>query len=198
MADLISPLPAGRSAGPVPMTVPQGPTKRGKRGPHINASDRAEAAGLCCRVTGMGFARRRPRDGNALDRRAGAGPVGFRAEDRGQLKVDTTICHEIRSHRQPVVIDDVSQIRPMPRITRRRSTGCKATSPCRSSCLMARSNGTLCAVDAKPHRLNTARGHRSLHAVCRAARLSHRRPAPGQWSSTRPGRCASASSPCSA
>lgn len=35
--------------------------------------------------------------------------IAFGLEPGGELKVETTICHDIRENRQPVVIDDVAR-----------------------------------------------------------------------------------------
>ncbi|OYW09122.1 MAG: histidine kinase, partial [Rhodospirillales bacterium 12-71-4] len=34
--------------------------------------------------------------------------IGFGLEPGGELPADSTICHEIRQHRAPVVIDDIA------------------------------------------------------------------------------------------
>ncbi len=64
---------------------------------------------VVCRMTGMGFAAvARVTDDRwiaccTLDH------IGFGLAPGGELKVESTICDEIRDHRQPVVIDDVAQ-----------------------------------------------------------------------------------------
>jgi len=64
---------------------------------------------VVCRLTGMGFAAvARVTDDrwiacSTLDH------IGFGLKPGGELVVESTICDEIRGHRQPVVIDDVEQ-----------------------------------------------------------------------------------------
>lgn len=64
---------------------------------------------VICRMTGMGFA--------AVARVTDERWVACRVQDEiafglvagGELKLETTICHEIRDHRAPVVIDSVAE-----------------------------------------------------------------------------------------
>jgi signal transduction histidine kinase len=64
---------------------------------------------VVCRTTGMGFAAvaRVTKDRwvacSVLDE------IDFGLKPGGELKVDTTICHEIRQSREPVVIDNVAE-----------------------------------------------------------------------------------------
>src|SRR6218665_2362602 len=64
---------------------------------------------VVCRSTGMGFAAiARVTDDRwiacqVLDHIAFGLPAG------GELNVETTLCHEVRAHRHPIVIDDVSK-----------------------------------------------------------------------------------------
>lgn len=63
---------------------------------------------VLCQATGMGFAAvARVTE----DRWVACGvrdEIDFGLKPAGELKVDTTLCHEIRAHREPVVIDDVA------------------------------------------------------------------------------------------
>src|SRR5271156_1920408 len=64
---------------------------------------------VVCRTTGMGFAAvaRVTEDRwvacSVLDR------IGFGLKPGGELQVETTICHEIRQSREPVIINDVAE-----------------------------------------------------------------------------------------
>ncbi|MBZ5759201.1 MULTISPECIES: GAF domain-containing sensor histidine kinase [Rhizobium] len=64
---------------------------------------------VVCKTTGMGFAAvARVTE----DRWIACGvrdDIAFGLEPGGELKVETTICHDIRENRQPVVIDDVAR-----------------------------------------------------------------------------------------
>ncbi|WP_081177105.1 GAF domain-containing sensor histidine kinase [Rhizobium rhizosphaerae] len=156
MADLISPLPGGQVGGAVPVPVPQGPDEAQE------AVDLIQRIGIvpklldvCCRVTGMGFA--------AVARVTETHWIAAQVLDQsdfglkagGQLKVDTTICHEIRSHRTAVVIDDVSQD---PAYAAHHTPAIYGLQSYIAMPIILSDGtfyGTLCAVDAKPHRLNT-------------------------------------------
>lgn len=64
---------------------------------------------VVCRTTGMGFAAvaRVTEDRwvacDVLDN------IGFGLQSGGELKVETTICHEVRQQREPIVIDHVAE-----------------------------------------------------------------------------------------
>src|ERR1700753_771765 len=64
---------------------------------------------VVCRTTGMGFAavarvtEERWIACSVLDN------IDFGLEAGGELKVESTICHEIRQHREPVIIDNVAE-----------------------------------------------------------------------------------------
>ena len=110
---------------------------------------------VVCRMTGMGFA--------AVARVTEArwiacsvkDNIGFGLQPGGELKVDTTICHEIQQHREPVVISHVAQDR----------TYCKHPTPEKygfqsyiSAPIVLPDGaffGTLCAIDPKPRALDS-------------------------------------------
>ena len=109
---------------------------------------------VVCRTTGMGFAAvARVTDGHwvtcqALDH------IGFGLKPGDELKVETTICNEIRDSRETVVIDHVSESatycdHPTPRLYGFESY---------ISIPIIRANGqffgTLCAIDPRPARLD--------------------------------------------
>ena len=79
----------------------------------IDAIDSIEAVptilNVICRVTGMGFAavaRVTPERWVCL---AVNDEIAFGLEPGGELKVETTICHEVRQSREAVVIDNVAE-----------------------------------------------------------------------------------------
>ncbi|KRE00643.1 histidine kinase [Bosea sp. Root381] len=110
---------------------------------------------VVCRTTGMGFA--------AIarvteDRWVACGvrdEIAFGLPPGGELKVETTICNEIRDHRSVVVIDNVAED----------PTYCSHPTPAMYGLQSyislpiilkdGRFFGTLCAIDPKPHKLNT-------------------------------------------
>lgn len=110
---------------------------------------------VVCRTTGMGFAAvARVTDDrwiacSTLDH------IGFGLKPGDELEIGTTICNEIRGHRDPVVIDHVAED----------GTYCGHPTPARygfqsyiSVPVVLRDGrffGTLCAIDPRPARLNT-------------------------------------------
>lgn len=110
---------------------------------------------VVCEATGMGFAA----VARVTDKRwiccAVKDEISFGLEPGGELKVESTICHEIREHRQPVVIDDVSQ----DPIYRNHHTPAQYGLQSYISMPIFLKDGTffgtLCAIDARPNKLNT-------------------------------------------
>jgi signal transduction histidine kinase len=110
---------------------------------------------VVCRTTGMGFAA----VARVTDSRwiccAVRDEIQFGLVPGGELKVETTLCHEIRQHHEPVVIDHVAQD----------SVYCGHHTPTTYGFQSYISMpiflgdgsffGTLCAIDPDPHRLNT-------------------------------------------
>ena len=110
---------------------------------------------VVCRVTGMGFAAvARVTEGRWIA--CGVkDTIGFGLQPGGELKVDTTICHEIEQHRQPVIISHVAED----------LTYCKHPAPEKygfqsyiSTPILLPDGaffGTLCAIDPKPRPLDS-------------------------------------------
>lgn len=109
---------------------------------------------VVCRATGMGFAavarvtEERWIVCQMLD------TIDFGLPAGAELKIETTICHEIREHRQVVAIDDVSKDlvyanHPTPALY-----GLQSYISMPIVLPDGRFFGTLCAVDPKPARLN--------------------------------------------
>src|SRR5580658_5080561 len=110
---------------------------------------------VVCRTTGMGFAAvaRVTEDRwiacSVLDE------IDFGLKPGGELKVETTICHEIRQSREAVVINNVAED----------DTWCKHATPAMYGfqsyisvpIILADGSffGTLCAIDPRPARLKT-------------------------------------------
>src|SRR5689334_4692660 len=64
---------------------------------------------VVCRTTGMGFAAvARVTEGRWIACSV-RDEIQFGLEPGGELKVETTICHEIRESRKPVIINNVSE-----------------------------------------------------------------------------------------
>jgi len=110
---------------------------------------------VVCRTTGMGFAA----VARVTERRWIAcsvrDDISFGLEPGGELEVETTLCHEIRQHREPVVIDDVAAD------TRYRDHHTPAKYGFQSYISVpillpdGEFFGTLCAIDPRPARINT-------------------------------------------
>ena len=64
---------------------------------------------VVCRMTGMGFAAVARVTDDRWIACSTLDLIGFGLESGGELELKSTICEEIRDHRQPVVIDDVAQ-----------------------------------------------------------------------------------------
>ncbi len=111
---------------------------------------------VVCRTTGMRFAavarvtEERWIACSVLDQ------IDFGLRPGGELQLETTICHEIRQSRQPVIIDNVSEDRdwcghPTPAMYQ----FSKFISRCPSFWRMARSLELCFAIDPRPARLST-------------------------------------------
>lgn len=110
---------------------------------------------VVCSTTGMGFAAvaRVTEDRwvacQVLDN------VHFGLAAGGELKVETTICHEIRQHRQVVVIDNVAED---PVYCNHHTPATYGLQSYISVPIILPDGsffGTLCAIDPKPHKLST-------------------------------------------
>jgi signal transduction histidine kinase len=110
---------------------------------------------VLCRTTGMGFAAvARVTDGRWICC-AVRDEISFGLQPGGELKVETTLCHEIRQSHEAIVIDNVAED----------ATYCSHHTPAMYGFqsyisipifLADRSFfGTLCAIDPRPAKLNT-------------------------------------------
>ena len=109
---------------------------------------------VVCRTTGMGFAAVARVTDDRWIACAVHDEIRFGLGPGGELKVETTICHEIRASGQPVVIDHVAEDQAF----------CGHPTPAMYgfqsyiSVPIRRPNGaffgTLCAIDPRPARLN--------------------------------------------
>lgn len=110
---------------------------------------------VVCRTTGMGFAAVARVTEDRWIACSVKDDIQFGLEPGGELKVETTICHEIRRSGEPVIIDHVAQD----------NAYCGHPTPAMYgfqsyiSVPIVRSNGaffgTLCAIDPRPNRLDT-------------------------------------------
>jgi signal transduction histidine kinase len=109
---------------------------------------------VVCRTTGMGFAAvaRVTEDRwiacSVLDE------IGFGLKPGGELKVETTICNEIRQSRQPVVIDNVAEERDWCGHATPAMYGFQSYISIPIILEDGSFFGTLCAIDPRPARLS--------------------------------------------
>ncbi|WP_413989991.1 ATP-binding protein [Labrys okinawensis] len=109
---------------------------------------------VVCRTTGTGFAAvARVTE----DRWVACGvrdEIAFGLQPGGELKVETTICNEIRQHREVVVIDDVDKDPVYCNHHTPATYGLKSYISMPIILRDGRFFGTLCAIDPQPHKLN--------------------------------------------
>ncbi|GAA5129014.1 GAF domain-containing sensor histidine kinase [Luteolibacter yonseiensis] len=110
---------------------------------------------VVCRTTGMGFAAVARVTENRWIACAVLDHIRFGLEPGGELDLTTTICHEIRQQRQPVVIDHVDED---PLYRSHHTPACYGFQSYISFPILlpdGRFFGTLCAIDPKPASLKT-------------------------------------------
>ena len=110
---------------------------------------------VICRTTGMGFAAVARVTENRWIACAVQDTIQFGLQPGGELKVETTICDEIRQSREPVVIDHVAQDaaycgHPTPAMY-----GFQSYISIPIILSDGTFFGTLCAIDPRPFRVNT-------------------------------------------
>lgn len=128
------------------------------------AADVAAVAGIdavprilevICRTTGMGFAAVARVTEDRWIACAVRDEIAFGLEPGGELKVETTICNEIRQHGRLVVIDHVGEDDFFCRHPTPELYGFQSYISVPIVLPGERFFGTLCAIDPKPARLNT-------------------------------------------
>jgi signal transduction histidine kinase len=110
---------------------------------------------VACRLTGMGFAAvARVTEDRWIACRV-KDDIQFGLKPGGELQIETTICNEIRRHREPVVIDNVAE----DAVYCGHHTPAKYGFQSYISMPIVRGDGTffgtLCAIDPQPHSLKT-------------------------------------------
>lgn len=110
---------------------------------------------VVCKTTGMGFAAiARVTDDQWIACRV-HDEIAFGLEPGGELQIETTICNEIREHRQAVVIDDVAND---PLFANHHTPAIYGLQSYISMPIVLPDGtffGTLCAIDRVPRTLNT-------------------------------------------
>ncbi|MBC9175537.1 GAF domain-containing sensor histidine kinase [Pseudoroseomonas ludipueritiae] len=110
---------------------------------------------VVCRTTGMGFAAVARVTEDRWIACSVRDDIGFGLKPGSELKIETTICNEIRDSRVPVVIDNVAED---PLFCRHHTPSLYKFQSYISVPVMLPDGsffGTLCAIDPRPMRLNT-------------------------------------------
>jgi signal transduction histidine kinase len=110
---------------------------------------------VVCRTTGMRFAAVAR---VTADRWIACGVqdnLAFGLEPGGELKIETTICNEIRDHRQPVIIDNVAEDPTYCNHHTPAVYGLQSYISVPITLADGSFFGTLCAIDTVPRKLNT-------------------------------------------
>jgi signal transduction histidine kinase len=109
---------------------------------------------VVCRTTGMGFAAvARVTDDRWIACQV-LDSINFGLQPGGELKVETTICHEIKTNREPVVINHVDNDDRYRHHHTPLMYGFQSYISMPIILPDGRFFGTLCAIDPKPHQLN--------------------------------------------
>jgi signal transduction histidine kinase len=108
---------------------------------------------VVCSVTGMGFAAVAHVTEGRWIACSVRDDIGFGLKPGGELQIETTICHEIRQHQQPVIINNVADDATY--ATHRTPAQYGFQSYISMPIIMqdGRFFGTLCAIDPEPHDL---------------------------------------------
>ncbi|HEY6431560.1 MAG TPA: GAF domain-containing sensor histidine kinase [Acetobacteraceae bacterium] len=110
---------------------------------------------VVCRITGMGFAAVARVTENRWIACRVHDEIAFGLRPGGELKVETTICHEIRQNREPVVINNVAESDVYCRHPTPKMYGFQSYISMPIVLPDGTFFGTLCAIDPRPARLNT-------------------------------------------
>ena len=110
---------------------------------------------VVCRTTGMGFAAVARVTEERWVACAVRDEIAFGLEPGGELKVETTLCHEIRAMGQPIVIDEVARNPIYADHHTPRLYGLQSYISVPIRLASGEMFGTLCAIDPRPNRLDT-------------------------------------------
>ncbi|MCP2043823.1 ATP-binding protein [Pontibacter sp. HSC-36F09] len=112
---------------------------------------------VICQTTGMGFAAITRVTEDRWLACSVRDEVNFGLEAGGELQVETTLCNEIRSHRNPIVIDNVAED---PLYSDHHTPRIYGLQSYISIPIILKNGdffGTLCAIDSKPASLNNSK-----------------------------------------
>lgn len=109
---------------------------------------------VVCKTTGMRFAAVARVTADSWIACSVRDEIAFGLAPGGELKIETTICNEIREHRQPVVIDNVHEDPLYARHHTPQIYGLQSYISIPITLADGRFFGTLCAIDTVPRELN--------------------------------------------
>lgn len=109
---------------------------------------------VICRTTGMGFAAVARVTEDRWMACAVRDEIAFGLKSGGELKVETTLCHEIRKHRTPIVIDHVAKDEIYAHHHTPKMYGLQSYISIPIITKEGEFFGTLCAIDPNPAAIN--------------------------------------------
>ncbi len=109
---------------------------------------------VVCKTTGMGFAAIARVTEDRWVACAVRDEIEFGLMPGGELKVETTLCHEIRQHRKPIVIDHVDEDELYAHHHTPKTYGLQSYISLPIITKKGDFFGTLCAIDSKPAHIN--------------------------------------------
>jgi signal transduction histidine kinase len=112
---------------------------------------------VICQTTGMGFAAVARVTHNKWMACSVRDEVQFGLKEGGELKLETTLCNEIRNHRKPIVIDNVAED---PHYSHHHTLKIYRLQSYISFPIILKDGtffGTLCAIDSKPANVNNSK-----------------------------------------
>ncbi|AHM62770.1 GAF sensor signal transduction histidine kinase [Flammeovirgaceae bacterium 311] len=109
---------------------------------------------IICQTTGMGFAAIARVTKDRWLACSVRDEVGFGLEAGGELKIETTLCNEIRDSREPVIIDNVAEDPTYKCHHTPKIYGLNSYISVPIILKDGRFFGTLCAIDSKPAKIN--------------------------------------------
>lgn len=112
---------------------------------------------IICRSTGMRFAAIARVTEDRWIACSVKDDLGFGLKPGGELKVETTLCNEIRANREPIIIDNVAEDEKYAHHHTPRIYGLQSYISFPIVLETGEFFGTLCAIDSKPAQLNNPR-----------------------------------------
>jgi GAF domain-containing protein len=121
---------------------------------------------IICRSTGMRFAAIARVTEDRWIACSVKDELGFGLRPGGELKVETTLCNEIRAYREPIIIDNVAEDEKYAHHHTPRIYGIQSYISFPIILKTGELFGTLCAIDPKPAHLNNPRVIAMFNLFC--------------------------------